>query len=168
MASDAETGRPVQTGRLPRDMAVGLALLAFCGLAFWISLSIEKAPAALAQNVQPATFPRMVLAVIALLTVLMMALGLRREEAARKAPKPVMLLTGALMFAFVLAFSALGPLAAMFGFFLIMPVAWGERPSLKLLIYALAVPLAVHLLFVVALDVYFPPGVIENLIDRFL
>jgi putative tricarboxylic transport membrane protein len=168
MAGDSETGRPVGTGRLPRDFAVGLALLGFCALAYWISLGIGKAPPALAQNVQPATFPRMVLAVIALLTALMMALGLRRDEPARKAPKPVMIATGALMVAFVIAFAELGPLAAMFGFCLIMPVIWGERPSPRLVVYAVLFPLAVHLLFAVGLDVYFPPGVVEALIDRFI
>lgn len=168
MQAETDTGRPVETGRLPRDLAVGAAILLFCAVAFWVSLGIGKAPAALAQNVQPATFPRMVLAVIASLTVLMMALGLGQSEPARRAPKLIMIVTGALMIAFVMAFEALGPLAAMIIFCVIMPIAWGEKPSGLLVAYALGFPFAVYLLFDVVLRVYFPPGIIESLIDKLI
>ncbi|APX90476.1 hypothetical protein BV394_12675 [Brevirhabdus pacifica] len=168
MQVGSETGRPVEAGRLPRDMAVGFVILLFCAVAYWVSLDIQKAPAALAQNVQPATFPRMVLAVIAALTVLMMALGLGQPEPARRAPKIIMLVTGALMVAFVMAFEALGPLAAMFLFCIVMPLTWGERFTATLVLYALGFPVAVYLLFDVLLKVHFPPGVVEGLIDKMI
>ncbi|KKL23118.1 hypothetical protein LCGC14_2428610, partial [marine sediment metagenome] len=153
MASDVKQERPAQAGRLPRDLAVGAALLAVCALAWWAAMQIDEAPAALAQNVQPATFPKMVLGVIAILSALMMALGLRHREQARKAPPPIMLVTAALMIAFVLVFEAFGPLLAMGLFCLVMPVVWGARPSIRLVVFALSFPLAVHLVFVTALGV---------------
>lgn len=168
MSAETESGRPVGTGRLPRDFLVGAVLLTFCAGTYWVSLGIAEAPAALAQNVQPATFPRLVLAIIAALTVLMMALGFRRVEPARRTPKLVMLMTVALMVAFVIAFGTLGSLAAMMLFCLVMPVVWGERLSAKLVVYALAFPLTVYLIFDVGLGVYFPPGVIESLIDSII
>jgi len=163
--SQTEPGRPTKVGRLPRDFLVGLAILGFCAVTYLASLEIAEAPAALAQNVQPATFPRMVLAVIALLTVLMMALGISRTEPALRSPKLVMLMTGAMMVAFVIAFEALGPLAAMALFCGTMPMLWGEKPSKRLALFALGFPLAVYLVFDVGLGVYFPPGVVEGLID---
>ena len=166
MSDPSTTGRPHETGRLPRDFAVGLAILTFCAAVYWISLGIGEAPAALAQNVQPATFPQMVLSVIMSLTVLMMALGLREKEKRRGFPKPVMLVTAGLMIAFVIAFEALGPLAAMFLFCLVAPLIWGAKPSVWLVGFAVLFPTFIHLLFDVALQVYFPPGVIENLIDK--
>ena len=58
MTGGAETQRPAEAGRLPKDFIAGLGVLAFCAFAYWLSLDIKSAPAALAQNVQPATFPR--------------------------------------------------------------------------------------------------------------
>ena len=165
MADRIEVQRPVTAGRLPRDLLPGLALLGFCAWVYWLSLGIPLAPAALAQNVQPATFPRGVVAVIAVLTALMMVLGLGRQEKTRRAPKVVMIVTAALMVGFVIAFDALGPVAAMGLFCLGMPVLWGAKPSVALVAYALAFPFAVYLLFGVALDVYFPRGLLENHLD---
>lgn len=165
MSVETESGRPVETGRLPRDFLVGVVLLAFCAVTYLASLGIAEAPAALAQNVQPATFPRLVLTIIAVLTMLMMALGFGQTEPALRTPKLVMLMTGALMIAFVIAFGTLGSLAAMMLFCLVMPIVWGEKLSAKLVVYALAFPVTVYLIFDVGLGVHFPPGVIENLID---
>jgi hypothetical protein len=165
MADRIEVQRPAPAGRLPRDLVPGLVLLAFCGWVYWLSLSIPLAPAALAQNVQPATFPRGVVGVIVALTALMMVLGLGRQEKARRAPKAVVLVTAALMVAFVVAFGMLGPVAAMMLFCLGMPVIWGAKVSGGLVAYALLFPLAVYMLFGVALDVYFPRGLLENHLD---
>jgi putative tricarboxylic transport membrane protein len=158
--------RPAQAGRLPRDFVIGAVVLAFTAVTYRISFDIAEAPAALAQNVQPATFPRMVLAVIASLTVLMMALGLGHKDRARDLPKPVMLMTGALMVAFAIAFEALGPLVAMGLFCLTMPLVWGGRLSAGLIAYALLLPLGIYMLFGVVLDVNFPPGLIINLLGK--
>jgi len=168
MNATPPTGRPEELGRLPRDLLAGLAILIFCAIVYGISLGIPEAPAALSQNVQPATFPRMVLAVMVALTVLMMVLGLRQKDKRRRAPKMVMLLTGALMIAFVVVFEALGPLLAMVFFCVVAPINWGAKLSGRLLGFAVLFPMFVYLLFDVSLKVHFPPGVIENLIDTAL
>lgn len=160
----SEIERPVKAGRLPRDFAVGVAILIFCAAAYWVSLGIAEAPAALAQNVQPATFPQMVLAVVALLTVLMMVTGFQRTEPVRGLPKPVMLKTIAVMVAFVAVFDALGLIATAVLFCVILPMIWGKRMSVKLIGYAVVVALALYLVFDVLLRVHFPPGIIENIL----
>lgn len=164
----AEGDPPAAAGRFPRDLLAGLALLAFCAAVYVASLEIKDAPAALAQNVQPATFPRMVLVVITVLTVLMIALGIGRIEPSRRLPKLVMVATAALMIAFVMAFQTFGLLAAIFVFCLILPIVWGERPSLKLVIYALIFPIAVYIVFDTLLGVYFPPGIVETFIKSLI
>ena len=55
--TNAAGGRPAAF-RLPRDFIVGACVLAFCAVAYAVTLTFKEAPAALAQNVQPATFPR--------------------------------------------------------------------------------------------------------------
>jgi putative tricarboxylic transport membrane protein len=165
MAGGIQTQRPAEAGRLPKDFIAGLGVLAFCTLAYWLSLDIKSAPAALAQNVQPATFPRGVIGVIAALTAVMMVLGLGKQERARRLPKAVMVVTGALMIGFVIAFDTLGPLVAMGLFCLAMPVIWGAKVSAALVAYAVIFPLAVYGLFGVVLEVFFPRGPLVSLID---
>ncbi len=158
--------RPADAGRFARDFLVGLALLAFCAVAYWVTLDFKEAPAALAQNVQPATFPRMVIGVISALAVLMITLGASRYEPRRRAPRPIMLITAALMVGFVIAFDTLGLTFAIGLFCLVMPRLWGARWSVKLVVFAIAFPTAVYLVFAVGLGVYFPPGVIEQLLGQ--
>lgn len=155
-------GRPAHAGRLPRDFVVGLFILGFCGLVYWASLSIKLAPVALAQNVQPATFPRMILAVIAALVALMMALSFRRDSRPAKPVKPMVALTAVMMVAFVIVFEVLGILAAMVLFCLLMPVLWGERRWLRLVVYATVFPAAVYVIFALGLEVYFAPGLLAH------
>lgn len=164
MENTHESGRPAPAGRLARDFFVGVAILAFCAAAYWVSLDIKEAPAALAQNVQPATFPKLVIAVIAVLTLLMMVLGISRREPQRPTPRFVTLGTAVAMLCFVAAFETLGLPVSIALFCLVMPVVWGARPSWALVVYAIAFPAAIYLVFVVALGVYIQPGILAQLV----
>lgn len=166
MASSSQTERPASAGRLSRDLLLGGVILLFCAIAYYVTLGFENAPAALAQNVQPATFPRMVIFVIVVLTVLMMVLGIRHKEKKRYLPKPAMLITGTLMVLFVVAFQTIGLLGAMFIFSIVTPLLWRARPSVTLVLYALLFPASVYVIFVLGLGVYLPPGLVETAIEN--
>jgi putative tricarboxylic transport membrane protein len=149
---------PPVKGRGGSDLAVGVVVLVFCAVAYAVTLSFDTAPAALAQNVQPATFPRLVIMVIAVLALTMMLLGRGREAAAKK-PLPLAVWVSALvLLAFVLTFQYLGPVAAMMALCLGLPLYWGERRWRLILPFALLFPLLVHLLFVEVLEVHFEPS----------
>ena len=163
--------RPVETGRsatIPRDVLVGVGILAFCALAYWVTLGFKEAPAALAQNVQPATFPRLVIGVIVGLTVVMMAIGARVRGGWKTAPPLPVYVTAALMIGFVLAFESLGILAAMALFAFAGPLFWGARNIPAVIAFAILFPAAVYLVFAVGLGVYFPPGVVQTALDAIL
>ncbi|MEM9781133.1 MAG: tripartite tricarboxylate transporter TctB family protein [Pseudomonadota bacterium] len=160
MAETSDPDRPADLGRLPRDLGVGIAILAFCAVAYVITLGFDEAPAALAQNVQPATFPRMVIGVITAMTLLMMALGLGQPSRRKALPALMVPVTGAMMLGFVLAFDTLGAFEAMVLFALVMPVLWGARNPVALIGFALLFPFAVYLVFVGALGLFFEPGVV--------
>ncbi len=160
MQPSQDTGRPATAGRFPRDFWIGVALLAFCAAAYFVTLSFKQAPAALAQNVQPATFPRLVIGVIVVLTALLMALGLTARDQQRRRPKLVMMVTAAMMAGFVFAFDLFGLVTAMALFCLVMPMIWGARPSARLVAFAIAFPAAVYVVFGKLLGVYFPPGLL--------
>lgn len=163
MSSPMNTERPASAGRFPRDFWVGIVLLVFCAAAYWVTLDFKQAPAALAQNVQPATFPRLVIFVVAILSLLMMVVGFAEQEPRRSRPKAIMGITALMMVGFIFAFDILGLTAAVALFSLVMPVLWGAKPSLKLVAFAVAFPAAVYLVFDVGLDVYFPPGILSAL-----
>lgn len=153
---------------MPRDIVIGVAILVFCAVSYWITLSFKEAPAALAQNVQPSTFPRLVIGVIAILTLLMMAIGARRIDRKKAGPVMSVYLTAIMMISFVLVFQYLGILAAMAAFAFCGPVLWGARNYLAVVLFAILFPAAIYLLFAVVLGVYFEPGIVESMIEKFL
>lgn len=150
------TGRG--SGRLPSDLIVGVCILLFCAAAYGVTLTFAKAPAVVAQNVQPATFPRLVLAVIAVLTAIMMVLARTRPGRRRRLVPAMTWLSAAVMVGFVLAFQWLGIVPAMVLLCLGLPVLWGERRWYLVVPFGLGFPLAVYLLFVEVLEVYFEPS----------
>lgn len=147
-----------RSARLPSDLVVGACILLFCAAAYAVTLTFARAPAVVAQNVQPATFPRLVLGVIAVLTVAMMVFARGRPERRRR-PVPAMTwLSAGIAIGFVLAFQWLGILPAMMLLCLGLPVLWGERRWLLVVPFGIGFPLAVYALFAQVLDVHFEPS----------
>lgn len=151
-------GKRPAAERLPRDFIVGACVLVFCAAAYAVTLTFKEAPAALAQNVQPATFPQLVISVIAVFSVMLMALSLRLPAKALK-PVPLMVpVSAAVMVGFVAAFGLLGFLPAMILLCLGLPVIWGERRWALVVPFAILFPAAIYGLFAVVLGVHFEPG----------
>ena len=154
-------GRAADKGfaaRIPRDAVVGAAILAFCLATYLVTLTFKEAPAVIAQNVQPATFPRMVLLVMAVLAGIIMFLSFRAPDQQLKKFKPMLWPSAAIMPGFVLAFQFLGILPAMILLCFFLPLLWGER-RLKLIVpYSIVFPAAIYLLFAVVLKVHFEPS----------
>ncbi len=158
--SRGDGGAAGAVGGLPRDLLVAVAVLAFCAIAYAVTLGFAEAPAAVAQNVQPATFPRLVIAVIAVLCGALAMLSFRTDSARKRPVKPMVPVTAAMMVAFVVAFDTLGFIAAMVLFAGAMPMLWGERRWRFVLPFAVLFPAAVYLVFVVGLGVHFDPGLL--------
>jgi putative tricarboxylic transport membrane protein len=147
-----------ESGRVPSDLIVGGCILLFCAAAYGVTLTFGRAPAVVAQNVQPATFPRLVLGVIAVLTVAMMIFARGRPEQRRR-PVPAMTwLSAGVAVGFVLAFQWLGIVPAMMLLCLGLPVLWGERRWHLVVPFGVGFPLAVYWLFAGILGVHFEPS----------
>ncbi len=152
--------RAAAAARIPRDLVIAGALLAFCAVTYGITLGFDEAPAAVAQNVQPATFPRLVLAAIAVLAAVLAVTSFRLDSPRKWPIKPMVPATAAMMVAFVVAFDTLGFIAAMGLFGLLMPVLWGERRWRLVIPYAVLFPAVVYVVFVLGLGVHFDPGLL--------
>jgi len=144
--------------RVPRDAIAGTGVLLFCLAAYLVTLTFKEAPQALAQNVQPATFPRLVLAVMTVLATVIIVMSFRLPD---KQPKPIRLMvwpSAAVMVGFVIAFDILGILPAMMLLCFGLPILWGERRLYLIIPYAIIFPLAIYGLFAIVLRVHFEPS----------
>lgn len=156
-----DSGRVAESdsaARFPRDALFGVGILAFCVATWLVTLTFKEAPAVIAQNVQPATFPRLVVAVIAVLAVVIIAKSFRTAGKRPKPVPPMVFISAAVMPGFVIAFYYLGILPAMILLCFALPLIWGERRLHFVVPYAIVFPVLVYLLFAVVLGVHFEPS----------
>ncbi len=144
--------------RVPRDAIAGVAFLVFCLAAWLVTLTFKEAPAVIAQNVQPATFPRMVLLVMAVLAGVVILQSFRKPGKKAKALKAIFWPSAAFMPGFIIAFDLIGILPAMMLLCIFLPLVWGERRLAIIIPYSILFPGAVYFLFVVVLKVHFEPS----------
>ena len=150
----------------PVDCVVAGLIVAGCAFLFWETTNFAQIPRGLAQNVPPALFPRLLLVVIAAMALLLpfehiqkRAQPVNLDDARRDRIQPITYLTALALTAVVLVMPWLGTLPAMILACGVLPILWGERRWWLVAIYALALPVAVTLLFVGGLEVRFIQGV---------
>jgi putative tricarboxylic transport membrane protein len=148
---------------LHHDVIVGLVLLGFCGLCYWLTSGFDELPMMLAQNVPPTFFPRLVLGLVATLAVLLIAGGLRRTKTAHERVKPIVYVTAVVVVATPALLEPLGTWPTLFLVTAALPLLWGERRRRRVLALAALLPVAVYVVFTLALDVRFPPGIFAGL-----
>ncbi len=122
--------------------------------------SFPEVPAMLSQNVPPTFFPRLVLAVITLLSIVLIIRGLTATRVPKEPIKMRVFLTAGIVTASIILMRPLGMLLTVSILALVMPIAWGERRYRRLVVLALALPVAIHLTFTLALGIRFPLGLL--------
>jgi putative tricarboxylic transport membrane protein len=150
------SGRGV--GRARPDLGIGAAMQLLCRVVWLITRTIQPAPPARAPKGQPASFPRLVVAVIAVLTVAMVLLGRTAPGKSRSRAPAMVWLSAGIMVGFVLVFQWLGIVPAMVLVCLGLPVLWGERRWHLIIPFGVGFPLVVYALFAMALGVHFEPS----------
>lgn len=152
----------------PVDALIAALLLAGCGFLYYVTTQFEQPGAMLGENLLPADFPRLVLYTIAILAAL---LPFEHLAEPKRWPKikasrseqvaPVVWLTMVFVTAVVLAAPYLGTVLTIFAITLIMPMLWGERRRVPVIIFAVLFTLAITLVFNVLLRVHFEPGLLN-------
>lgn len=149
------------------DLAVSAVLLAVCGGLYYVTTSFETVSPLFAQDMPPERFPRMLLWVIAALSLaLPFEQQLRKEKGkvldkARSSPvSPIVYVTTAFLILAVLAIQWIGTFLVLILVCIGLPLMWGERRWMLLVPFVVLFPAAVMLLFSHVLGVYFDPGVI--------
>ena len=158
MAKAQEGSRRIHT-----DTIVGTVLLLLCAFGLWLTTGFDSVPAILSQNVPPTFFPRLVLALIALGSLALIAGGLRQSPQDIAIPKPVVLSTAVVIVMAPFSIILIGTLATIFLIGLLLPLLWRERRIRLILLLAAGLPVAVYVVFTVALGVRFPLGFVASL-----
>lgn len=147
------------------DVGVAAIMLAVCAGLYYATTSFEEVSPLFAQDMPPERFPRMLLWVIAALSIaLPFERWLRKEKGkvldkARSRPvQPIVYVTVGFLVLSVFSIQWIGTFLVLVLVCIGLPLLWGER-RLKILVPFVAVfPAAVMLLFTEVLGVYFDPG----------
>lgn len=140
------------------DAYVGAVLLAFCGVVFWITTTFREVPAMLSQNVPPTFFPRLVLAVLAFLSVALVVSGAKRKREPSEKLSRALFVTAAAITLIVALVPRLGTLTTVALASIALPFCWGERRAWRIVLLGVGVPLSIYVIFVLALGMRLPKG----------
>jgi len=147
-----------------------MVILAVCGVLFYVTCGFEKVPEQMSQNIPPEWFPRLLLWIIVVLTVIIpfehmfLKKGKDSIDADRRARiKPISIYSAVLLCCIVGLMPWLGTIFAMVLVCALMPMLWGESRVKVILPFAVIFPGLVALLFTRVLGVFFEPGIWEKL-----
>lgn len=152
------------------DLSVSAVVLIICGLLFARTFAFDSVPASLAQNVQPTTFPRLVLLVIMAIALILpfeyrqkWHAGIDLDSDRRERIPPIVFLTGAALLVFVGVMPWLGTFAGLLMTAALLPLLWGERRWKILVPYVVIFPTGVMWFFSEVLRVTFLPGIVGHI-----
>ncbi len=140
------------------DTYVGVTLLALCAVIYWLTTGFTEVPAMLSQNVPPTFFPRLVLSLVAILSVVLIFNGLGKSPEVSVRIEPAVPITAAIVVLAGVLAGILGTLPTLGLIAIALPLAWGERRLRPIGILAIGLPASIYLIFSVALGIRFPPG----------
>ena len=148
------------------DLSLAVTILVVCGVLYYLTTRFDKVPALMSQNIPPEWFPRLLLWIIAILTLtipfehLFLAKGKKSIDEDRSARiKPISIYSAILLGCIVGLMPWVGTFIAMLLVCILLPLLWGER-RLKIIIpFVILFPGLVALLFTKVLGVYFEPGI---------
>ncbi len=153
----------------PMDLVLSLAILALVAYFAYLTTTFEEVSALFDGGVTPEFFPRLILWVIGILTILMPfehawrtartgASGL--EEDRKRAAKPIAYYTMAVALVIVGAATWLGTYLTLVFACVALPILWGERRWVPLILFGLGFPTAVMLVFTQVFKIFFEPGIL--------
>ena len=145
--------------KLTRDFVAGGMILALSAFLWWVTTTFDSDPLGMAQGMPATMMPRLVIAVIAVLTILMMLQNLLKGGEALGAIPPWQVpATAALLGVAALMFSSLGVPLVFFAVCFVLPLMWGARNIPVILLFAAGVPIAIYIIFKLILGLRLPMG----------
>ena len=129
----------------------------------FITFTFDIVPPILNRGIQPATFPKALLVLIILLTLVIYFLSLKKPWKREKKLSSTFYLT---LFSFIIFIFISKTLDFFLGISILsifVSYHWGERRILYLLLISIIFPIFVFIFFETILGLRFPPGIITNI-----
>ncbi|MDA7999791.1 MAG: tripartite tricarboxylate transporter TctB family protein [Alphaproteobacteria bacterium] len=144
---------------MSRDFTPGAVILIVCGWLLYLTAGFEVDPFGVSQGFSATRMPRLAIGVIAGLAVLMIVRGIRagRAEAA-PAPPRKMWATAVILAVAAALIETIGVLLVFFAVCVAVPMLWGARNRIAVLVFAVAMPVAVFIVFQGLLGLRLPLG----------
>ena len=141
---------------------VSFIIIAASIILLFITFTFDIVPPILNRGIQPATFPKALLVLIILLTLVVYFLSLKIPWKQKKKLPKTFYLT---LFAFILFIIISKTLDFFLGISLLsifVSYCWGEKRIIYLLLVSIVFPIIVFIFFETILGLRFPPGIITN------
>jgi putative tricarboxylic transport membrane protein len=140
------------------DHAVAAVIVGFCALVYVLTAYFDEVPAAIAQGMGPAAFPRLVLAVMAALALGLAFASRGQQDESRERLPATFHLTVLAVAAFMGLVTLAGMVVAMFCAVVGIGRVWGERRWWLLALSGVGTAASIRLLFVNGFGIRLPPG----------
>ncbi|AQS50135.1 tripartite tricarboxylate transporter TctB family protein [Thioclava nitratireducens] len=144
---------------LSRDSVTGILLLVICALLWYATTTFDSDPMGMTTGMPATEMPRLVIGVIAMLSLALTVQGLSPKNKTRFGAVAWQVpVTAIILGAIAVLLSTIGlPL----GFFIVctvIPILWGSRRYVAIVLFALATPIAIYVIFQLLLSVRLPLG----------
>ncbi len=127
------------------------------------TFTFDIVPPILNRGIQPATFPKGLLALIIVLTSIVYYLSIKKPwEIKRKLPQSFFLTLLSFIF-FIIISKTLDFFLAISLLSVFVSYCWGERRIMYLILVSIIFPIIVFIFFETILGLRFPPGIITNI-----
>jgi hypothetical protein len=164
---NVQNKKRVNAGSLPfflkSSFKVSLIIIFFSLILLFTTFSFDAVPPILNRGIQPATFPKGLLVLIILLTLIVYFLSLKKPWKTEKILPNTFFKTLYSFILFIIIAKTLDFFLAISLLSLLVAYFWGEKRIFYLFLVSIIFPGIVFIFFETILGLRFPPGIITNI-----
>ncbi len=150
---------------ISKDVVSGFVILVACAILYYVTTTFESDPLGAAQGMPATHMPQLVLTIIAGLAIIMIVQGFRAGKSENETPPPwKMWATAGVLGLAAILFPIVGVPITFFAVCIVLPTLWGSRNYLAIGAFAVAVPVAIFIIFQMLLALRLPLGPLSGLI----
>ena len=145
------------------EFKVSFTIILFSTILLISTFTFDIVPPILNRGIQPATFPKGLLLLIIVLTLIVFYLSIKKPWKIEKKLPKTFFLTLLSFILFVIVSKTLDFFLAISLLSIFVSYCWGERRLFYLILVSIIFPIIVFIFFETILGLRFPPGIITNI-----
>ena len=142
---------------------VSFVIIFISSLLLYVTFTFDIVPPILNRGIQPATFPKALLVLIIIMTLLVYYLATKNPWKVQKKLPKSFFLTLLSFLIFVVVSKTLDFFLAISALSIFVSYYWGEKRIIYLLLVGIIFPIIVFIFFETILGLRFPPGILTNI-----